>query len=169
MMRLMTRSITTAAVMYAVAVSNAPAQAARQNFTGVWVLDASKSVLSGQLGALTSATSTIVQHGDTITQDREASSETAGVIKSHAVWGIDGKAWQNTVPVNGEDIQVSSVLSWEKGSLVIRTTLNIQGTDVDQVDQWTLAADGKSMLIRRSVSAMGQEVGSTTMTYVKKI
>ena len=166
-MRLMTRSLTTAAVMYTMAVSNANAQA-HANFSGTWVLDASKNVVSGQLGAPESATATIVQHGDTITQDREASSAEAGVMKSHIVWGTDGKPWKNMVPINGDNVEVSSALSWENGSLVIRTSLNIQGTDVDQLDRWTLSADGKTITAYRSVSAMGSEVGSTTLTYVKK-
>ena len=166
-MRLMTRSLTTAAVMYTMAVSHASAQGAHANFSGVWVLDASKNVASGQLAVPTAATATIVQHGDTITQDREASSAEIGVIKSHIVWGTDGKPWKNMVPVNGESIEVSSVLSWENGSLVIRTSLSIQGTDVDQLDRWTLSADGKSIVMYRSVSAMGSEVGATTLTYTK--
>ncbi len=167
-MRLMTRSITSAAVMYAMAASNVHAQAAHANFTGTWVLDSSKNVVSGQLGAPTSATSTIVQHGDTVTLDREASTAEMGVIKTHGVFGIDGKPWQNTMPVNGEDVQVTSVLSWDNGSLVIRSTLTFQGTDVEQLDRWTLGADGKTLVTARSVTAMGQEVGSGTLTYVKK-
>lgn len=166
-MRLMTRSITTAAVMYTMAVSHVTAQAARPNFSGVWVLDASKNVVDGQLGAPTAATSTIVQHGDSIIVDRELTSE-AGATKSHSVWSVDGKSWKNTAPVNGTDTEVASILSWDKGVLVIHSTLNLMGTDVDLTDRWTMAADGKSIVMQRSGSAGGQDLGSTTMTYVKK-
>lgn len=167
-MRMMTRSITTAAVMYTMAVSNAPAQAARPNFTGVWVMDANKTVVDGPLGAPTSATSTIVQHGDSIMVDREAAAESTGVIKSHTVWGIDGKPWKNTIPVSGETTEVTSVLSWDNGVLVIRATFNVMGNDVELVDRWSMAADGHTLVTSRSGSAGGQDLGSTTMTFVKQ-
>ena len=167
MMRLMTRSITTAAVMYAVTVSNAPAQAARPNFTGVWVLDVNKSEASA--GMPSAATWTITQHGDTLVSDRETTIDGAGAIKSHAVIGIDGKLWKNTVSQPGMgEIETSTVASWDNGVLVIATSGNVQGTDFVQTDRWTLGADGKSIVSRRSVMAEGQEVQSATFTLARK-
>ena len=167
-MRLMTRSFTTAAVMYTMAVSHASAQAARPNLSGVWVMDASKTVTDQQLAAPTAATSTIVQHGDTIIVDREITSETTGVVKTHTVWAVDGKPWKNVVQANGADTEVTSVLSWESGVLVIRSSLTVMENPVELVDRWTVAADGKSIGMVRTLSAMGQDLGTTTMTFVKQ-
>jgi hypothetical protein len=167
-MRLMSRSMTTAAVMYAFASPSASAQAARPNLSGVWVMDASKTIVTGQIPAPTAVTSTITQHGDTLIVDREVSSDMAGAVKTHLLWATDGKPWKNTVPVNGQDTDVSTVLSWDNGTLVARTTLSIQGTDVEQVDRWTLSSDGKNLLMVRSVSVGGQDYGSVTTTNVKK-
>jgi hypothetical protein len=167
-MRLMTRSITTAAVMYSVTISAASAQAARPNLTGTWVMDASKTVVDGNLGAASAATSKIAQHGDTIVVDRETTTESTGVVMSHTVWGVDGKPWKNTVPVNGTDAEVTSVLAWEGNVLVIRSSLTVMDNAVDLVDRWTMAADGKSITMVRAGSAMGQELGTTTTVFVKQ-
>ena len=156
------------AALALVAGSRAAAQASHPDFGGVWVLDAAKTVSEGQLGVPTSATYTIRVHGDSIISDRVAEAAGTGTITSHLVWGTDGKAWKNTIPVNGENTEISSVLSWTEGTLVIKTTLSIQGTAVDQLDQWTLSTDGKTLSMKRSISAEGQEIGSTTMYLNKK-
>jgi len=116
-------------------------RAGARQFQGTWVLDASKTWLPAS-SCPGSATATIVQHGDTINAGSEASSAEAGVLKSHIVWGTDASRGRNGADQRREH-RGSSVLSWENGSLVIRTSLNIQGTDVDQLDRWTLSADGK--------------------------
>ena len=168
-MRLMTRSFTTAAVMYAVAVSHAPAQApAHPDLSGVWVMDSSKTVVAGQLGAPTSASSTIVQHGDSLTIDRETTAEMTGPVKTRTVWVVDGKPWKNTAPINGTDVEVTSVLSWDNGVLVIRSALNVMGSDVDLLDRWTMSADGRVLVMVRTGSVGAQDLGSTTLTFVKK-
>ena len=163
-----TRSVVASLLCLALAGSRAGAQATPPDFSGTWVLDASKTVSDGQLGVPTSATYTIRVHGDSIISDRVAEAPEIGTIKSHIVWGTDGKAWKNTVPVNGSDTEISSVLSWQEGTLVIKTTLIVQEMAVDQLDQWTLSSDGKTLTMRRSISAMGQEVASSTMFFVKR-
>ena len=140
---------------------------AHPDFSGVWVLEASKTVVDGQLGAPTSATYTIRVHGDSVISDRVAETAQTGTIKSHTVWGTDGKTWKNIIPINGADTEVSSVLSWDKETLVIKTTLTIQETPIDQLDQWTLSTDGKTLAMKRSISAMGQEIGASTMFFNK--
>ena len=157
-------------VIVAVApLSRAHAQAPRPDLTGTWVMDAGKTVADGQLGAPTSATYTIRVHGDSLVTDRVAETAQTGTIRSHLVWGTDGKVWKNTVPVNGTDTDVSSVLNWKDDStLVIRTTLTVQETPVDQLDQWTVSRDGKTLTMLRSISAMGQEIGSTTLVFTRR-
>jgi hypothetical protein len=162
------QSVVTAVAVLALTGSRVGAQAAHPDFSGTWVLDAAKTVMNGQLGAPTSATYTIRVHGDSIITDRVAEAAETGTIKSHIVWGTDGKTWKNTVPVNGTDTEISSVLSWQEQTLVVKTTLTVQETPVEQLDQWTLSSDGKTLSMQRSISAMGQELGTSTMFFVKK-
>lgn len=168
MMRIMTRSITTAAVMYTMAVTNAPAQApAHPNYSGTWLLDVAKSQSSTPLPV--TATWTIAQHGDTLIADRETTIEGMGAVKTHVVVGIDGKPWKNTVTQPGiGDIETSTVASWDNSVLVLTASGNIQGTDFVQTDRWTLSADGKSLVSQRSVMVEGNEVQSATFTFGKK-
>ena len=162
------RSMVISLLCLAFAGSRAAAQGTHPDFSGIWVLDASKTVSDGQLGVPTSATYTIRAHGDSIISDRVAEVPEAGTMKSHLVWGTDGKTWKNTVSVNGTDTEVSSVLTWQGDMLVIKTTLTVQEMAVDQLDQWTMTSDGKTLSMHRSISAMGQEVGSSTMFFGKK-
>src|SRR5690348_11131167 len=115
-MQIMTRSITLAAVACSLAVGTAHAQDSHPNFSGIWVMDSTKTVVRGQFSAPTSATTTMRQQGDTITQDREGSYSGSNIVKSHAVWGLDGKVWKNKVVANGAETEVASVLSWDKGA-----------------------------------------------------
>jgi hypothetical protein len=164
-MRIMSRSFTSAAVMYALAAPSASAQApARPNYSGTWVLDTSKSTSGGNMP--TSAVYTVAQHGDTLIMDRETVN-IAGTTKNHLVVGIDGKTWKNTVSLGGESTELSSVASWDKGALVVRSNGNVQGVDFVQTDTWTMAADGKSFTYHRSLSAGGDEM-SADMVFVKK-
>jgi hypothetical protein len=168
-MRIMSRSFTSAAVMYALAAPSASAQApARPNYSGTWVMDLTKSESS--TGSMpTGATWIIAQHGDTVIADRETTVAEMGTVKSHVVVGIDGKAWKNTVAQPGlGEIETSTVASWDNGTLLLVASGNIQGTDFTQTDRWSLSADGKTLVSRRSVMAGGQEVQSSTLTFTKK-
>ena len=137
------------------------------NFAGTWSLDPAKTVAEGQGAAPESATRVIVQHGDTLTVDTE--SMTAGnAQKTHLVWGTDGKPWKNTVMVAGENAEVSSVLAWDGATLVVRTSLSVQGMSVEQIDRWTLSADGKTLTAVRGITADGNDIGTVTLTYIKK-
>jgi hypothetical protein len=167
-MRIMTRSITTAAAIYGFAAPAVHAQAAvRPNFSGTWVMDGAKSQSSATLPAAT--TWTIAQHGDTLIVDRDVTLEEVGAIKSHVLMGMDGKAWKNTVPQPGlGDIETSTVVTFDKGVLVLVATGNIQGTDFVQTDHWSLSSDGKVLTSVRSVTVEGQEVQSATFVFTKK-
>jgi hypothetical protein len=167
-MRLMTRSITTAAAIYGLAVPAAHAQApAHPSLTGTWVLDLGKSEASN--GLPVSATWTMAQHGDTLIADRETATAEMGVVKAHVVVGIDGKPWKNTISQPGVgDVETSSILAWDNGVLVTTTSGNIGGTDFVQTDRWTFGADGKSLVSQRSVTVAGEEVQSATLAFTKK-
>jgi hypothetical protein len=175
-MRIMSRSMTTAAVMYAFASSAHAQQAARPNYSGTWVLDSSKSQMTsampGNVPQFASGTWVIAQHGDTIVMDRDMTMSGQPALKSHVVVGTDGKAWKNSVPQmgGGGDIETSTTVSWENGDLVVRSTGNVQGFDFVQTDRWTLSADGKVFVSHRSVTVADQgEVQASTLTFTKKM
>ncbi len=168
-MRIMTRSITTAAAIYGFAVPAAHAQAAaaHPSFAGTWTMDAAKSTSSGTLPS--AASWVMFQHGDTLIADRSVTSEEMGEVKSHVVVGLDGKAWKNTVNLPGiGEIETSTVATWDKAALVMVAGGNIQGTDFVQTDRWTLSADGKTLTSVRTVTVEGNEVQSTTSVMVRK-
>ncbi|MGH7525042.1 MAG: hypothetical protein ACREK8_12085 [Gemmatimonadales bacterium] len=173
-MRIMSRSMTTAAVMYAFASSSAHAQqAAHPNFSGTWVLDSSKSsnssAMQDNIPQFSSATWIVAQHGDTLVVDRDMTA--AGTdMKSHIVVAADGNAWKNTVAMaaNG-DVETSTVVSWDKDVLVIRSSGNVMGLDFVQTDRWTLDPAGKVLVSHRSVTVADQgEVQSSILTFTKK-
>lgn len=174
-MRIMSRSMTTAAVMYAFASSSAHAQqAAHPNFSGTWVLDSSKSnnssAVQDNIPQFSSATWVIVQRGDTLILDRDMT-VAGSAQKSHIVIGTDGKPWKNTVPMPGNgDVETSTTVAWENNVLVIRATGNVQGFDFVQTDRWTLDPDGKTLVSHRSVAVADQgEVQSSVLTFTKKM
>lgn len=166
-MRQMLRAIATVVVISGAAISSAPAQAAHPNYAGNWVMDASKSQGSGSIP--TAATWTIVQRGDTLISDREATIEGVGAVKSHMVVGFDGRPWKNTVPQPGiGDVEVTVVASWDKGALVLATTGTIQETEFVQTVRWVLSTDGKSLTLVSSVTVAGAEVQSATTVWARK-
>jgi hypothetical protein len=165
-MRLVIRAITVAAAIATLGLSSAAAQA-HPSFVGTWVLDVSKSEASTAVPV--SAMRTITQHGDTLISDRETETADAGVLKSHVVVGLDGKVWKNTVTQPGiGDIETSTIVTWDSNVLVFTASGSAMGNDFVQTDRWTLAADGKSLVSRISVTVEGNEIQSATFTFNKK-
>jgi hypothetical protein len=52
--------------------------------------------------------------------------------------------------------------------MVVTTTTNFAGTDVERDDRWTLSADGKTLTILDSINAGGQVVSTSTTVFNKK-
>ena len=135
--------------------------------TGTWVLDPAKTLMDGQIPAPSSATYTITQHGDTITVDQRTTTE-MGPVATKKVWAADGKAWSNTMSYNGNDMQLSSVLSWTASVLTVQTTTDVQGTPVQQSETWTPSSDGKVLTIVGTTYVDGTYYASVTMVFNKK-
>lgn len=150
-----------------VAVATMVSAQSHPSFAGTWVLDPAKTQIEGQAAAPSSATRVVVMHGDTLVVDNEAATD-AGTQKTHLVWMADGKTWKNSIDMQGSPVDVASILTWDGSTLVITSTIEVMGTSVTQIDHWMLGADGKTMVAKRSLSAEGQDIGTTTMTYVKK-
>jgi len=57
----------------------------------------------------------------------------------------------------------------ENASLIVQSTYRVEGLSLVEVEKSTLAADKKHLVVVLSVSAGGQEVGSSTRSYAKKM
>ena len=136
------------------------------DFTGVWVLDLARSESSSFNPK--AATFTVMQHGDSLVVDRETASITGDMVKTHSVYGIDGKPWTNILRLVGQETTATSVLSWSGDSLVIRTTSTPGDKELLQVDAWTLSPDGRTMRMKRSATYDNQPVGAPTWTLTKQ-
>ncbi len=160
--------IATATLLWAVAFSSAKAQAAlaRANFTGAWNFDAAKSGASTFNPA--SGFYVVRQTTDSFIIDRETTGTTGTVTKAHMVYGFDGKPWKNSLPLVGQMVEQTSVVTWENGSMVIRSRSQAGDAELVQVDIWTLAADGKSFSIKREASYDGNPIGSPTSVFNKQ-
>jgi opacity protein-like surface antigen len=155
------------ATAFVALVSPMAAQAAHPDFSGTWVLDATKTEIDGQIPAPAAATYTVVQHGDSIAVDQKSSSE-QGEMALRKVWRVDGQAWVNTMTYQGTDMTLRSVLRWDGAVLLIHTTSDFAGTPVEQSESWTLAADGKTLTQRTTTSANGEYYASMTLVFSKK-
>jgi hypothetical protein len=143
------------------------AQGTHPSFAGTWLLDPAKTINNTAGPAPDAITRAVVQHGDTLFVDTDTESA-MGPQHTHLVWGLDGKAWKNTIAVAGTTAEVSTVLSWDGSTLVTSSSLSVVGIDVTQVDRWTLAADGKSVVASRAITQNGDDAGNMTMTFNKK-
>lgn len=147
------RNIAAAAVALLIATT-AGAQDAHPNLSGTWTMDSGKS----EQGPLTPQSMSMVveQNGDQFNITRDVTTQ-AGQAKSTTNYTVDGKPYKNTVKQgNGGNVDVTSVLSWEGSSLIVKNTLMQMGQEIHQTDKYTLGADGKTLTIDRSVDVQGQ-------------
>lgn len=131
------------------------AQTAHPNFSGKWVMDAAKSEQSPLTPEAMSYT--VQQKGDQFIADRHVKSA-AGESTAHLVFAIDGKPWKNEWTQGAMNVIGRSTLSWEGSTLIIKTAITADGQEIEQTDRWTLAPDGKSVAVQRSVDAGGQSL-----------
>jgi hypothetical protein len=135
------------------------------DFSGTWILDLARSD-AGQ-STPDRARYQIVQHGDSITYDRESSS-VRGELSSHVVLGADGKAWTNVVAQNGQDVPTSSIVAWHGDTLVIHSSGTMGSSTVDTDEWWLLAAQGQALLMHREVAVNGQLYAATNLYFNRK-
>src|SRR5689334_26003 len=108
------RSIATALILNAVAISFASAQvrAARPDFTGTWILDHDRSDSSSFTPK--SATWIVVQRGDSLVLDRES----PGAGKQHAVYALDGTPRHFTLRLVGNETEATSSVEWNGATMI---------------------------------------------------
>src|SRR5438093_1268926 len=116
--------------------------AAHPNLSGVWVMDTTKTEMGPMMP--TAMTYTIVQKGDTLKVNRSTKSS-QGDMSTDLVYTLDGKPAKNSVTQMGTAADLVSTLTWEGSSLVITSTISIQGQEIHQVEKLTPDAAGKTM------------------------
>ena len=157
-------AIAAAACMCAAAISLGSAQATslHPDFSGTWVLDASKSDSSSFTPR--SATWTVVQRGDSIVLDRES----PGAGKQHAVYALDGSPRTFTLRLVGSGTDAVSTVTWTAAGMMVHTTSHPGDADLVQLDTWMLSADGQELRIKREAAYSGRVMGSPTLVFVRQ-
>jgi hypothetical protein len=163
---MLTRCLPLAATLVALA-SPLAAQATHPDFTGTWVLDASKTVVDGPIPPPPAASYVVVQVGDSLAVDQKMTSQ-EGEQVAKKVWRVDGKPWANAITYGGVDMVLSSTLSWNGAVLTIHTTSDYQGTPAEQTETWTLGSDGKTLTQSTSTSANGDYYATMTLVFSRK-
>ena len=164
MRRLVTSAAALAAVVVTAAAASHHAALAHPDFSGTWVLDTARTPASPYRPS--SLTETDTQHGDTLRITRSTTTP-QGDVQSTLTVGLDGKPWPNTVNGGAVQASMSTVATWADSTLVLTSTIDIQGQEVHQVERWTLSADHDTLTRVSDVDAMGQQL-SLTLVLVRK-
>jgi len=160
------RSLSVGSLLLALAAPLA-AQATHPNFGGTWVLDATRTVVDGQMEAPSAVTMTVVQVGDSLSVDQQIKGS-FGDQALKKVWKVDGKPWANEFSYAGTPMTLSTTLHWNGAVLAMHTTADFQGNAVDQTQTWTLGPDGKTLNDNTSTNVNGDYFASVTLVFVKK-
>lgn len=154
------RTVSRAALVLAFALaapSMSRAQAAHPSFAGNWALDPAQSD-AGQM-APTKLNLKITQSANELVVDRDQATQ-MGDSKVTLKYALDGTPSSNEIPIGGNTVKVSTVVTWDSGNPVFTSALKFGETDVTQVDRWTLADGGKKLLVSRNFNMGGQEMAS---------
>jgi len=160
------RSLSVGSLLLALAAPLA-AQATHPNFGGTWVLDATRTVVDGQMEAPSAVTMTVVQVGDSLSVDQQIKGS-FGDQALKKVWKADGKPWANEFSYAGTPMTLSTTLHWNGAVLAMHTTADFQGNAVDQTQTWTLGPDGKTLTDNTSTNVNGDYFAAVTLVFVKK-
>ena len=160
------RSLSVGSLLLALAAPLA-AQATHPNFGGTWVLDATRTVVDGQMEAPSAVTMTVVQVGDSLSVDQQIKGS-FGDQALKKVWKVDGKPWANEFSYAGTPMTLSTTLHWNGAVLAMHTTADFQGNAVDQTQTWTLGPDGKTLTDNTSTNVNGDYFAAVTLVFVKK-
>jgi hypothetical protein len=128
----------TTATLAILLFATAALAADKPNFSGDWVMDATKSEF-GPMPPPDSMTRK-VEHSDpalTVTQVQTGGPQ--GDQTSTAKYSTDGKETVNQMM--GNDIK--STTTWDGNALVIASKLDFQGNELALTSKWSLSVDGK--------------------------
>jgi hypothetical protein len=132
------------------AVSEAD-QDAKPNFSGTWTLDLSRSN-TGPLPPPESLEAVIEHEDPTITSTLTQKGDD-GVITTRTTITTDGGENRNTVTTAGGEVPLFSRSRWSGRTLVIATSMTLDGAPIGVTESWTLSGDGRQMIVSRAFSS----------------
>lgn len=88
-------------------------------------------------------TMTIVQTPASIVVDR-AQTNQMGETTVKLTYALDGSASKNQLSIQGNPVDVSTVVTWEGESPVFTNAMKFGANDVQSVDRWSLSEGGNS-------------------------
>lgn len=135
-----------------------------KNFAGTWTVVADPAAPApgrgggrglGQGGM-------IMQDGKTLTVMRTTQN---GEIKS--VYNLDGSDSKNTLTMGGNSVEQTSKAKWEGDKLVVTTTMNFNGNNVESSMAMWLDASGQLVVESTGAGRGGGPPTTTKMMYKK--
>ena len=155
-MRKLTSSLLVALLALAPSLAHAQNAAAHTDFSGTWVMDTAQSD-KGQM-IPTKLTQKITQTPTEISVERQQTTQMGGDATTSFKYATDGSPSKNTLTIQGNPVDVSTVVTWEGANPVFTNQMNIGGNDVQSVEKWSLS--GKNLTLNRTFSFGGQEFSS---------
>ncbi len=143
----MKRTFLLLAVVFLLAGLLCPAQEARPNFTGKWVLDTAKSDFGPVPGP--SSRNDVIDHQDPKLKLTVTSKGQQGELVAELNYTTDGK--ENTNTIRGREVK--SKTRWEGKQLVTEAKMELQGNTLEIKDTWELSGDGKVLTIGRELKS----------------
>ncbi len=131
------------------------------DFSGIWKLDLDHSDFAGQAKP-ESKVQTVVQRDNelTVTIDEV---QAGRPVKGASRYKLDGTEVTNDVMDN----PLKSTITWDGGTMVMRTRGAFGGADILLIDRWTLSADGRTLIMKRHFEGRGL-VSDQTLVYAKQ-
>jgi len=146
----MIRKLLSVAVLIVVSTMTAFAQQ-KPDFSGTWKLNVAKSDF-GALPGPDSRTDVNTHKEPSLTDDVKAEGE-QGKQQYSMKYTTDAKEVTNQMGPR----EIKSTLKWEGNNLIVSSKLTYNNMDVTGVSNWSLSADGKTLIITiHYTSAMGE-------------
>jgi hypothetical protein len=131
----------------------------KPNFSGKWTPEqAAAGAEQGRGRGMGGGPMTVTQNDKTLTVERTTQQGT-----SKTVYNLDGTESKNEMSRGGQTMVQTSTAKWDGAKLVISTKFEGPNGPMEQVQTWSLGADGKLQIERP-----GRGGGApTTTTYTK--
>jgi hypothetical protein len=135
---------------------------AKPNFSGEWVMVPEKSDF-GPVPAPTSMTRTITHQDPILKVVTVQAGGATGDRKIETTFSTDGKPQKNTII----DSPMTTTGKWEDKTIVLTSTMSMQGVDIGIEDRMSLSDDGKTLTVTRKIAAPDGEM-TAKIVMVKK-
>ena len=126
---------------------------AKPNFSGEWVMVPEKSDF-GPVPAPTSMTRTITHQDPILKIVTVQAGGATGDRKIETTFSTDGKPQKNTII----DSPMTTTGKWEDKTIVLTSTMSMQGVDVGIEDRMSLSDDGRTLTLTRKIAAPDGEM-----------